>query len=108
LGANDDNAGDMNTLQAEVEENIIELKASNPRASIYYLNILPLWTDVGGGTEQPKENIRHAIEAACTAQSITCWDTYHTPWIVVGDTSDGVHPTAGGHAKIATEVLARL
>jgi hypothetical protein len=41
LGAVDDNSGDMNALQAEVEENIAELKLSNLHASLYYLNVIP-------------------------------------------------------------------
>lgn len=109
LGTNDNNAGNMTALQAEYEENVAELKLSNPRATIYALNVLPCWTDVGGGTEVDKSNIRTAIASACTAQGITCWDTYSTPWIDAADTSDGVHPTTtGGHAKIAAKVLERL
>lgn len=108
LGTNDDNAGNMTTLQAEVEAGIIALKASNPNATIYYMNLLPRWTNTGGLTEIDKGNIRTAIAAACTAQSITCWDTYTTPWITAGDTSDGTHPILAGHQKICVEVLARL
>jgi len=69
---------------------------------------MPLWTDSGGGTPVAKGNIRTAVAAACTAQGITCWDTFNTPWIVAADTSDGTHPTAAGYAKVATEVLARI
>lgn len=108
LGSNDDNNGNMSTLQATAEAGIIALKASNPRAAIYYLNVLPKWTDVGGGTEVDKSHIRTAIAAACTAQNVTCWDTYTTPWIAAADTSDGIHPTAAGSVKVAAEVLARL
>lgn len=108
LGTNDNNAGDMAALQAEVEENIIELKGTNPGARIYYFNVLPKWTDALGGTSVDKSNIRTAIAAACTAQSITCWDTYTTPWITAADTSDGTHPNASGKAKIVAQVLARL
>lgn len=108
LGTNDDNAGNMTTLQATYEAGIAALKVSNPNATIYAMNVLPRWTDAGGGTPVDKSNIRTAIAAACTAQSITCWDTFTTPWIDAGDTSDGTHPTAAGHIKIATQVLARL
>jgi lysophospholipase L1-like esterase len=108
LGTNDDNAGNMTTLQAEYEENIAELKVSNPRATIYSMNVLPVWADATTGAEIDKSNIRTAIAAACTAQGITCWDTFTDPWIAQDETSDGVHPTAAGHAKIAAEVLARL
>lgn len=108
LGTNDDNAGNMTTLQAEAEENIAELKASNPGAAIYWMNVLPRWTNTGGGTPVDKSNIRTAIEAACTAQSITCWDTFTTPWITAAQTSDGLHPTAAGHAAIAAQIIARL
>jgi lysophospholipase L1-like esterase len=108
LGTNDNNAGDMGALQAECEENIAELKASNADATIYWMNVLPRWTDVGGGTPVDKSNIRTAIAAACTAQSVTCWDTFTDPWITAGQTSDGVHPTAAGHAAILARVLALL
>ncbi len=108
LGAVDDNAGDMNALQAEVEENIAELKLSNPRARLYYMNVLPLWTDGSGETEKDMSNVRAAIAAACAAQNITCWDTYTTPWITAADTYDGVHPNAAGHFKIAHQVLLRI
>jgi lysophospholipase L1-like esterase len=108
LGTNDDNAGNMTTLQASYEAGIIALKASNPLATIYALNVLPRWTDTGGGTVVDKSNIRTAIAAACTAQSITCWDTFTDPWITAAQTADGLHPTAAGHAAIAAQVLARL
>jgi lysophospholipase L1-like esterase len=108
MGTNDNNAGNMAALQAEVEENIAELKISNPRAAIYYLNLLPRWTNNTGAVPVDKAAIRTAIAAACTAQGITCWDTFTTPWITAGDTTDGLHPTAAGYAAIATEVLARL
>jgi YD repeat-containing protein len=48
LGTVDDNDDDMNALQEEVEENIAELKLSNPRARLYYMNVLPIWTDESG------------------------------------------------------------
>lgn len=108
LGTNDDNAGNMATLQAAYEAGIIALKASNPTATIYSANVLPRWTNNTGATPVDKGNIRTAIAAACTAQGVTCWDTYTDPWIAAADTSDGLHPTAAGHAKIATEVLARI
>jgi lysophospholipase L1-like esterase len=108
LGTVDDNAGDMSVLQAEVEENITELKLSNPRATLYYLNVLPYWTDKSGRTEIDKSNIRAAIAAACIAQSILCWDTYTNPWITAADTYDGVHPNAAGQKKIANQVLKRI
>jgi len=108
LGAVDDNSGDMNALQAEVEENIAELKLSNPSASLYYMNVLPIWTDSSGKTEVDKSDIRAAISAACTSQGITCWDTYSTAWIAPADTYDGVHLNPYGQVKIALQVLQRL
>jgi len=108
LGTNDNDAWDMAALQAKVESNIIALRASNPRATIYYFNVLPRWTDSTGATPIDKSHIRAAIAAACTAQSVTCWDTYTTPWITAAQTSDGLHPTAAGHAAIAAEILTRL
>ena len=109
LGTNDNSAGDMAALQAKVESNIAALKLSNPNATIYYVNNLPRWTDVGGGTPADKATIRAAIIAACASQGITCWDTYTTPWIAAADTLDGVHPNiATGCGKVATEIVARL
>lgn len=106
LGVNDNNGGNMTTLQAEAEENIIELKANHPNATIYWMNVLPNWTNNTTGPEVAKGNIRTAIAAACTAQSITCWDTYTDPWIAQNQTSDGLHPTAAGHAAILARILA--
>lgn len=108
LGTNDNNAGDMTALQAKFESNIAALKISNPAATIYVMNVLPRWTDTGGGTVMDKSNIRAAIAAACTAQSVTCWDTFTTPWIVAADTSDGTHPTAAGYVKVKNKVLSLL
>jgi len=108
LGADDNNAGNMTTLQTTYENDVVALKASNPRATIYAMNVLPQWEDNTTGAEVDKSNIRTAIAAACTSQGITCWDTYTSPWIAQNETSDGVHPTAAGHAAIAAEVLARL
>ena len=105
LGTNDETG---TGVQAEVEENLIELKASNPRATIYYMNVLPRWTDTSGDTEVDKSYVRTPIAAACTAQGVTCWDTYSTPWITAAQTSDGLHPNDAGHAAIAAEVLTRL
>jgi len=108
LGTNDDDAGNMTTLQATYEAGIASLKASNSRATIYGMNVLPRWADQTAGAEVAKGNIRTAIAAACTAQGITCWDTYTDPWIAQNETTDGLHPTAAGHAAIAARVLALL
>ena len=109
LGTNDDgSAGNMAALQAEYEENVAELKVSNAGATIYAMNVLPRWTDVGGGTPVDRSSIRTAIAAACTSQGITCWDTFTTPWIAANETLDGLHPNVVGSAKIAAQVIARL
>lgn len=107
-GTNDDNAGNMITLQAEVEENLLELRSLNPNANIYYMNVLPRWTDVTGATPVDKSNIRTAISLACSARGIVCWDTYTDPWINASDTSDGLHPNITGDEKIFTRVLSLL
>jgi len=101
LGTNDDNAGNMATLQAEAEENIAELKVSNPNAVITWINVLPRWTDSTGATPVDKSNIRTAISAACTAQGITCI----SPTITAAQTADGLHPTSAGQAVIANDVI---
>lgn len=108
FGTNDDNGGNMAALQAEIEENIVEIAGTNPLALIYYLNVLPKWTDNTGVTEIDKSNIRTAVAAACAAQSITCWDTYTVPWIDAADTTDGTHPTDGGHGKVKDKIISLL
>lgn len=108
LGANDDNAGNMASLQATLTTNIDALRASNPRATIYAMNVLPKWTDSGGSTPVVMTNVRAAIAAGCAAKGVPCWDTFSMPWISAGQTTDGTHPTAAGHTAIANQVLARL
>jgi lysophospholipase L1-like esterase len=108
LGTNDNNAGDMAALRAAVEAGIDSLKSSNPGAKVCYMNVLPKWTDNTGVTALNETNIRAAIALACTNKDIPCWDTFTIPWINAADTSDGTHPTAAGHAKIAAQVWARL
>lgn len=108
LGTNDDNAGDMTALQAKVESNILKLKAGNPNITIYYMNVLPRWTNVGGSVINDKSNIRAAISAACAAQSVECWDTFTDPWILPSDTQDGTHPTIAGGIKIWNKINERL
>lgn len=108
LGTNDNNAGDMVALQAEAEENIAELKVSNPNARIFWMNVLPRWTNSGGGTVVDKSNIRTAIAAACSAQNITCWDTFTTPWITAAQTTDGLHLSSAGMDAIVAQVKARI
>ena len=93
-------------LRAEVEENIADLKVSNPGAMINYLNVLPIWSSTG--VEWDKNNIRTTIFSACAAQEITCWDTLIDPWLSYGDTIDGVHPNISGHQKIGTRVKALI
>jgi len=106
LGTNDLDYGDMASLQAEAEENIAELKLSNPNATIYWMNVLSSWTDITGATERPLNNVRTAIAAACTAQNIICWDTYTDPWLTNcgTDTYDGIHPSPTGNAKIWAKI----
>jgi len=108
LGTNDNNGGDMAALQSEYEENLLELITAQPLGEIYCVNVLPRWTDSGGGTEVDKSNLRTAIAAACAAQGATCWDTYSTPWIEASDTYDGLHTTSPGAEKIWDEIKLRL
>lgn len=98
LGTND--GGDINitpTYTAQVNA----LKASNPYARIFSMGILPKTLDANRAADNAR------IEAACTAAGIPYWNT--DGWIdPAADTSDGTHPTAGGHAKITAQALARL
>ncbi len=98
LGTND---ADNPAINAEYEENLNELKASNPRAMIYAMGIL----DKTVAGDRVAVNVR--IAAAAAAAGCTYWDT--TGWIVPAtDTSDGLHPNAAGVAKIVTQILALL
>ena len=108
MGANDDNAGDMVALQSTVESNLSRLKRKNPYANIYVINVLPIWTNNTGTTIVDKSNIRTAIASACTAQGVTCWDSFGEQWIIASDTSDGVHPTNAGSLKLALKVKEKL
>lgn len=108
MGVNDDNGGDMTALQAKVEENLAELKASNRNASIYWMFLPAYEGTTEGDPLVAKGNIRTAIAAGCAAQGISYWDTLSDPWILPTDTSDGWHPTAAGHQKIADRVVALL
>lgn len=108
LGTNDDETDNMSLKQTEIQNRLKIQKASNPNATIYYMNVLPRWTDVGGLTEAMKPNIRACIAAACLAENVTCWDTYTDPWINASDTIDGIHPSAAGHVKIRNRILALL
>ena len=108
MGVNDDNAGDMEALQAQVEAHLVTLKGTNPHAVIYWM-FLPAYVSALEGAElSAKDNVRAAVAAGCAAQGVTYWDTMTTPWILPTDTADGWHPTLSGHRKIAGEVVARL
>lgn len=108
LGTNDDNAGNMTTLQAAVESGLTTLKANNPDADIYWINVLPRWTDNTGGTEIDKSNIRTAVAAGCLAQSITCWDAYGEMGLLASETTDGTHLAAAGQTRLANYVKGKL
>jgi len=108
LGTNDDNNGNMATLQATIEAGIAALKISNPNAIQYYMGVLPRWTNSGGGTVVDKSNIRTAQQAACVSQGITYWDMFTTPVLVAADTSDGLHPIYTGCQKLTASVIALL
>lgn len=108
LGTNDNDVGNMTTLQNTYESGISAIKTANPNATIYCMNVLPRWTDATGSTPIAKGNIRTAISAACLSQGVTCWDTFNTPWIIASDTVDGTHPSFDGAIKIYNEVLSRI
>jgi lysophospholipase L1-like esterase len=100
LGTNDNNAGDMMVLKAIIGAGISALKISNPRATIYYMNLLPRWTGTDGLTEVDKANLRMAISEQCAISEIACIDTYTDPWILSTDTDDGLHPGAAGKGEV--------
>lgn len=99
LGTN----GDSYAVGDEYLENLNELKTSNPNATIYGCGILPRAdpTDNGRSIKNP------LIAAACSSAGVTYWDT--DGWIdPATDTTDGLHPTEAGQAKVAAEILERL
>jgi hypothetical protein len=109
LGTNDDNGGDMSALQAKVRNGIDTVRANNPGVVIKYMNALPRWTDVGGGTPVDKSNIRAAILAACTAKGVACWDMFTDPVLTAADTEDGIHPSYPvGSGKVAAKAVTLL
>lgn len=101
LGTND---VDNDTIQSVATAQLAILKASNPRATIYWMGILPRnYLIDSGGVNNPR------ISAACTANGVTFWDTRTDPWIVTAtDTDDGLHPNAIGVGKIVTKVISLL
>ena len=101
LGTNDP---DSSNVQTVATAQLAALKASNPRATIYWMGILPRTAPTDNGSvNNPR------ISAACAANSATYWDTRTTPWIVpASDLQDGVHPNMAGSDKIVAQVLARL
>lgn len=106
MGTNDDNAGNMTTLQATAEAQIAAFQSSNPHATIYWMNVLPRWANNTTGAEVDKSNIRAAIVAAGAAQGVTVWDAY--TWLAQNKTSDGLHPIAAGHRDIEAQAIALL
>ncbi len=108
LGTNDNNAGDMSAMQTLLETQLAVLKADHPNAEIYYLNVLPRWTSTSGETPVDKSHIRATILAACSNVGIPVWDTFEMPWLMPGQSTDGLHPNTAGHVTIALEVLTRL
>jgi hypothetical protein len=70
------------------------------------MGILPEINTAAGDANNPR--IQAAVGAAAAAGvNCTYWNT--DGWIdPSADTSDGLHPTEAGHAKILAEVLARI
>lgn len=105
LGTNDSIGYD---LTAEYQENLIELAGTNTNATIYALGIL----NRTGITEAERDTRNGYIQAAVAGAvgagaNVIYWNT--DGWIdPATDTSDGLHPTAAGHAKIAVRALALL
>jgi lysophospholipase L1-like esterase len=96
LGTNDaDDAGITATYTAQLNA----LKASNIKARIYGMGILPRTSGGFAVANNPR------IQAACVAAGCIYLDT--STWIVPAtDTSDGVHPNAAGYLKITNQLLA--
>lgn len=105
LGTNDDNGGNMAAIRATMATGIDDLRVSNSRATIYWLNILPRFD---GPPYEDKSILRPAIAAECAVKGVTCWDTFTDPWVTQAQLPDNLHPNASGHAAIAARVLALL
>lgn len=113
IGGNDNENGDMAVFKAEIIEQVGILRRANPRAVLYWMNILPQWTNNTTGPEYDHKLLRPTIAEACAELGITCWDTYTDPWITQSQTQDGLHPTAtpwagSGHEAIAARVAELL
>lgn len=105
LGTNDNNGGDMTALKAKIVSGVTTYKGYNPRATVFYMNILKRWTDVGGGTEVDKSNLRTAISQAGATLGITVLNPYTDFSMTVSDTSDGTHFTAAGAIKYGSTFI---
>lgn len=99
---------DSAAIQADMVAQIAAMQASNPGVKIIWSNILPRWTNTGGGTVVDKSVQRAAIVAGCATAGITCWDTFTDPWITATDTTDGLHPNTSGNRKYTDRALALL
>lgn len=107
LGTNDDNSGDMNLLQDKIKSGIDIVRTNNPNIIIYYMNVLPRWTDITGTTPVDKSNIRAAISSACASKGVTCYDS--SSWLIAANTVDGIHPAyPAGHLGISSQLSSRI
>jgi lysophospholipase L1-like esterase len=103
MGMND-NIADVNAIEAVYKANIEQLKAHHPTATIYCQGIIPTTRNAGADAAAINPKLKLAAESIL---GVTFYET--TGWIdAATETIDGIHPTAGGHAKIATEVLSRI
>jgi lysophospholipase L1-like esterase len=107
IGTNDGVDPDTVAVVDALTAGIGAITASNPGARLYYLNVLPQWTDNTGAVSVDKTIIRAAIASTCAALGVTCWDT--STWITAADTLDGLHPNnVTGNQKIRDQVLKKL
>jgi len=92
IGTNDTDSSD--TFRSIYEGQVNALKTSNPVAAIYLLGVLPKTTEGNRAT------LNGMISTVATNTGATYINT--DGWIdPATDTSDGIHPTATGHQKIA-------
>lgn len=102
IGTNDAIGQDFTAVYTDT---LSDLVTGNSKAEIYCLGVL----DRTGVTEAQRITKCGYIQAAVAANGARCHYIETGGWITPAtDTSDGLHPTAAGHIKIARALLAVL
>lgn len=106
MGTND--VATIGSNEAAYEADLLQLHADHPSVPIYACTILNCTTMTSEQRTSINTEIASAVtDAAAAGVNVTLWDT--DGWIdPATDTSDGLHPNAAGHTKIAAAMEALL